>query len=389
MHPLRPSIRGVARRPVRQVVPGRPSPSSPCTRPVTSRSPPRQQEPLDDDWATETEAFAGHPIYADDAVTETEPHGFEAAADHPDLDAISQRLASLEEKLESVLVRSAETLPSDAILDRMDELKGQYQRVAEEIARLEVIEDNLARLIDEVAGRNTDNTLLAESVAERVVSQMSGHGQPADQAQAQGYERLEGIEHLLSSFVTDRQTEDSATQQLLVSIRTIVETLDTRVGVIEHEIQQATAGEPPMAEAATPLREPHGAAQASSAEDTSYEIGPEAYASFDEAETIDEAQAPAEPMPKVAARRAVLQPPAAAASRSRRRAPAVAARATHRVGAPGRQGGRQASPTEGKARPGACRERVAARSKAASPRPPRSATGPPASPSTRRAHDRS
>ncbi|MFO1170335.1 MAG: SEL1-like repeat protein [Hyphomicrobiaceae bacterium] len=262
----------------------------------------------DDDQASGPEAYQAYD--ADDDVTEAEPHRFEAVADHPSLDAISQRLASLEEKLESVLVRSAVAAPSDAILDRMDELKGQYQRVAEEIGRLEVIEDNLARLIDEVAGKTTDNALLAESVAERVVSQMSAHGTPVEQASPHSYERLDGIEQLLSSYVTDRQAEDSTTQQLLVSIRTIVETLDTRVGVIEHEIQQATAGEPAMEEAAPAPREHHSAAAASEAEDTSYEIGPEAYASFEEGEPGDEVEAPAEVMPKVASRRAAAPPPA-------------------------------------------------------------------------------
>lgn len=214
-------------------------------------------------------------------------------------DTFSQRLMALEEKLEAALLRSTETTPSDAILDRMDELKSQYQRVADEITRLEVIEDNLARLIDEVAERNTDNTLLAESVAERVMSQISAQGLPA-QPSFQGIERLDGIEQMLSSYVLDRQTEDGNTQQLLESIRSLVEAIDGRVGVIEHEIQLATAAEPPIAEAGTYQAPSPAAAD----QDTSYDIGPEAYAAFEEQEAEAEAEPMArpEPMPKVARR---------------------------------------------------------------------------------------
>jgi localization factor PodJL len=235
-------------------------------------------------------------------VTMPAPATLEAVNDHA-FETITQRLMALEEKLEAALMRSAEASPSNAILDRMDELKSQYQRVADEIARLEVIEDNLARLIDEVAERNTGNTLLAESVADRVMSQINAHTAQAQPA-FHGDDRLTGIEQLLSSYVSDRQAEDGNTQQLLESIRVLVETIDGRVGVIEHEIQQATAAEPPMAEAAAPVQA-HSPAVTAVDEDMSYDIGPEAYAAFEDEEAQSEPEARAEQMPK-AARRSVL-----------------------------------------------------------------------------------
>lgn len=155
------------------------------------------------------------------------------------LEVMSQRLTSLEEKLEVVLAHAELGTPADDILDRMDELKGQYQRVADEIGRLEVIEDNLARLIDEVAERQPDNGHLAESVANRVMREITEQGLGLAPS---GYdvERLSDLEQLLSSYVSGRQTEGASTQQLLLAIRGLVESLNSRVGVIEHEIQQAT-----------------------------------------------------------------------------------------------------------------------------------------------------
>lgn len=168
-----------------------------------------------------------------------------APASHdPAFELLTSRLASLEEKLETVLERVGTSAPSDDILDRMDELKGQYQRVADEIGRLEVIEDNLARLIDEVAERQPDNGLLADSVAQRLMREFNEQGlTPQAQAPADD-ERLAGLEHMLSTYVSSRQSQDGNTQHLLLAIRGIVETLDSRVGVIEHEIQQATAADP-------------------------------------------------------------------------------------------------------------------------------------------------
>ena len=166
-----------------------------------------------------------------------------ASAD-PAFELLTSRLASLEEKLEAVLERAGTSAPSDDILDRMDELKGQYQRVADEIGRLEVIEDNLARLIDEVAERQPDNGLLADSVAQRIMREISEQGFAAPGQSPAHDERIAGLEHMLSSYVNNRQSQDGNTQHLLQAIHGLVETLDSRVGVIEHEIQQATAADP-------------------------------------------------------------------------------------------------------------------------------------------------
>jgi localization factor PodJL len=167
-----------------------------------------------------------------------------APASDPALDMITQRLASLEEKLESVLTHAEANVPSDDILHRLDELKSQYQRVVDEVARLEVIEDNLARLIDEVAERQRDNGSLADTVAARVASRIAEHRSAPSEGSQLDDGRLSGLEHMLSAYVSGRRSEDNQTQDLLHAIRSLVETLDSRVGVIEHEIQMAAAAEP-------------------------------------------------------------------------------------------------------------------------------------------------
>ncbi len=198
------------------------------------------------DWPAPRHALLEHepPAPAPRPIAPVAVAAAVPASHDPAFELLTYRLASLEEKLEAVLERAGTSAPSDDILDRMDELKGQYQRVADEIGRLEVIEDNLARLIDEVAERQPDNGLLADSVAQRVMREFNEQGfAPQGQAPAND-ERLAGLEHMLSNYVSTRQSQDGNTQHLLQAIRGIVETLDSRVGVIEHEIQQATAADP-------------------------------------------------------------------------------------------------------------------------------------------------
>jgi localization factor PodJL len=172
-------------------------------------------------------------------------------AGDPGLELIAQRLATLEEKLEAAIARAETKVPIEDILDRMDELKGQYQRVADEIGRLEVIEDNLARLIDEVAERQPDESSFADTVAGRVASQISKQATPAEYHRQHDDRRLADLEDMLSSYVNGRQSEETHTQQLLRAIHGLVATIDTRVGVIEHEIQMAAA-EAPAREAPPP-----------------------------------------------------------------------------------------------------------------------------------------
>lgn len=211
------------------------------------------------DWPAPRHAFLEHepPAPAPRAMAPGAVAAAVPVSHDPAFELLTSRLASLEEKLEAVLERAGTSAPSDDILDRMDELKGQYQRVADEIGRLEVIEDNLARLIDEVAERQPDNGLLADSVAQRVMREFNEQGfTPQGQVPAND-ERLAGLEHMLSNYVSTRQNQDGNTQHLLQAIRGIVETLDSRVGVIEHEIQQATAAD--QADTYQPHTEPRHA----------------------------------------------------------------------------------------------------------------------------------
>jgi localization factor PodJL len=131
------------------------------------------------------------------------------------------RLDDLEHKFLAFVQRGSSTAMAEEVSAQMDELRGQVDRVMSELQRLEVIESEVARLIDGV------NAAAAAH---------DGSSAPANG------ERLDAIQQLLTSYVEERRRDDGTTWGMIEAVHTLVHGLADRLQQLEQALMAPMPG---------------------------------------------------------------------------------------------------------------------------------------------------